>query len=293
MKTCTKCKQTKDLSEYYSDKRASDGKASMCKVCNLSYRTKNVGKNAHLKEIPDEPEGMRFCVACKTMKTLVDFDTETHTKKGKTTTHYRRHCRICRASEVAEYNKEHPEISRAAKAKWLLDNPAYHTNYRAKNLSELLRKARDRYRADPVKANLQVANARRKKPEHYKMLNRNKTHNRRVAMAGLPKGFKQKDWVKCLAYFGNRCAVCGQEPDRNILIAMDHWIPINNPNSPGHVPTNVVPLCHARYKHHNPDHKCCNNSKGAKNPVEWLQDKYPLEAQAILDRIQTYFDLLS
>lgn len=33
-KKCTRCITVKPLSDYYSDKRASDGKASQCKACN-------------------------------------------------------------------------------------------------------------------------------------------------------------------------------------------------------------------------------------------------------------------
>jgi hypothetical protein len=50
-KICSKCKQEKDLSEFYNDKRAEDGKYSACKKCadkwkerNLDYRKKYVKK---------------------------------------------------------------------------------------------------------------------------------------------------------------------------------------------------------------------------------------------------------
>ena len=33
MKTCTKCKEKKDLSEYYADKRNKDGRQARCKLC--------------------------------------------------------------------------------------------------------------------------------------------------------------------------------------------------------------------------------------------------------------------
>ncbi len=32
-KTCTKCKQEKELAEFYKDKKAKDGKRFSCKVC--------------------------------------------------------------------------------------------------------------------------------------------------------------------------------------------------------------------------------------------------------------------
>lgn len=38
-KNCSKCKIQKDLLEFYSDKRASDGKQSQCKACYSAYQT--------------------------------------------------------------------------------------------------------------------------------------------------------------------------------------------------------------------------------------------------------------
>jgi hypothetical protein len=40
MKTCTVCKETKDISEYHNNKRTKDGKAYRCKSCDASARKK-------------------------------------------------------------------------------------------------------------------------------------------------------------------------------------------------------------------------------------------------------------
>jgi len=40
MKTCTVCKETKDLSHYYNNKRTKDGKSYRCKQCDTAARKK-------------------------------------------------------------------------------------------------------------------------------------------------------------------------------------------------------------------------------------------------------------
>ena len=41
MKTCSKCKSEKDITEFSNDKNSSDGKASQCKLCRKNYRDNN------------------------------------------------------------------------------------------------------------------------------------------------------------------------------------------------------------------------------------------------------------
>lgn len=45
MKTCTKCGQGKPLTEFYTDKRISDGRKSRCKECLLEKRKQNYQDN--------------------------------------------------------------------------------------------------------------------------------------------------------------------------------------------------------------------------------------------------------
>jgi len=43
-KTCTKCSEEKPLDDYYSDKRAKDGKQSCCKICHNAKQRSEQGK---------------------------------------------------------------------------------------------------------------------------------------------------------------------------------------------------------------------------------------------------------
>jgi len=45
MKTCTKCKQEKPLSEYHNIKRYKNGKLAICKICHSKYCAANYDKH--------------------------------------------------------------------------------------------------------------------------------------------------------------------------------------------------------------------------------------------------------
>jgi hypothetical protein len=111
---------------------------------------------------------------------------------------------------------------------------------------------------------------------------------RRAREKGLPDNFTKNDWQLAVDYFYGCCAICGRQ--LNDLLSThkayaDHWIPLKNPNCPGTIPTNIVPLCGGN--------DGCNSSKGSKDPVVWLTDRYgKRKANTILKRIQEYFDTL-
>ena len=48
MKACSKCGQVKLLTEFYGDKRASDGKCAQCKVC------RNAAIQSYQKQNPEK-----------------------------------------------------------------------------------------------------------------------------------------------------------------------------------------------------------------------------------------------
>ena len=100
--------------------------------------------------------------------------------------------------------------------------------------------------------------------------------------------YSKQDWEYAMAYFHGCCAVCGRQLNDlfgDHTAAMDHWIPLSSPDCPGTIPENIVPLCHGL--------NGCNNSKGAKDPYQWVLEKFsPREAKNILNRIAQYFSSL-
>jgi ribosomal protein S27AE len=103
-----------------------------------------------------------------------------------------------------------------------------------------------------------------------------------VRKRGLPHEFGERDWRRCLDYWGHKCAVCERPRGLWHTLAADHWIPLTASECPGTVPTNIVPLCHGEGG--------CNNSKGKKSPGEWLEAR--LGPQAAFQKqlqIDAYF----
>lgn len=108
-------------------------------------------------------------------------------------------------------------------------------------------------------------------------------HRRSARLRDLPTTFTANDWQRAVGYFDGKCAVCGRPPGLWHTLAADHWIPLTNPECPGTVPWNIVPLCHQL--------DGCNNHKGAKDPLEWLVEKLgEKEAVKVMERITAYFE---
>jgi len=109
---------------------------------------------------------------------------------------------------------------------------------------------------------------------------------RRARKRGLPDTFTQEQWHFALTYFDHSCAVCGNQEGFFWTLAMDHWIPMANPDCPGTIATNIVPLCHGQGG--------CNNSKCNKDPHAWLLKKYGKAKTAKIEaRIAAYFALVA
>jgi hypothetical protein len=99
----------------------------------------------------------------------------------------------------------------------------------------------------------------------------------------LPNTFTTQQWRTALDYWDHRCAVCERPRGLWHTVAADHWVPLTAPDCPGTMPTNIVPLCHGA--------DGCNNSKGAKRPEVWLQQKLgKRRGNKKLAQINSYFD---
>lgn len=109
---------------------------------------------------------------------------------------------------------------------------------------------------------------------------------RETLVRSLPYDFTPDMWQRALDYFNGVCPACGRQFvdlfDERTAHA-DHWIPLSSPDCPGTVPTNIIPLCGGI--------DGCNQSKGYKDPIEWLTWKFgKRRAREILKRIEAYFE---
>lgn len=189
-----------------------------------------------------------------------------------------RNANIERAREITrEYHRTHKEEDWEQARRWHAAHPDYHREqanlYYWRHRDRHLAYNKERYRKHPEKFRL------------YSVLRKSRVRN-------MPTAFTRKDWRYALAYFDNRCAVCGRSEDMWTKLAADHWIPVTSPHCPGTIPTNIVPLCHAM-----PGVPagvpCCNQSKFNHEPLDWLQKRFgKREAERIAKRVQEYFETI-
>lgn len=85
MKRCTKCKVTKDESEFYKDSRNKSNLVSHCKACVLARQ-----KGRPSKKYPVKTTGTKTCKDCKETKDINLFSVNRTRKTGRE--HY---CKLC------------------------------------------------------------------------------------------------------------------------------------------------------------------------------------------------------
>ncbi len=104
----------------------------------------------------------------------------------------------------------------------------------------------------------------------------------RARLRSLPKVYTIEQRRRAMEYWNGCCAVCGRPPGLWHTVALDHWIPLSNPDCPGTVASNMIPLCHGN--------DGCNNHKHAKDPVLWLRERMGRRRAARkLEEIQYFF----
>lgn len=213
---------------------------------------------------------------CDNPQPIEGFRHNKNTKDGRES-----RCKTCRSKEFSDYYYSNIEYNRQRVIDHYWLNP------------ELKReKRRKAYVRNAPKEREQAKSRARKNPQvnkQWKINNPDKTtamkQRRRARKNNLPDCLNSLDWRGALDYFGGFCAVCGRPPGLWHTLAMDHWIPLSNPECPGTIPTNIVPLCHGV--------DGCNNSKQNKPPEQWLIQRFgERKTKKILRRIHDYFDSL-
>lgn len=234
-------------------------------------------------------------------------------KRASDRDYYSRH-----KQKIAEYKHEYAKVNHdkenARKRKWEADNKdhvrelkargreknrvhlrEYHREWSSRNKDKVSGYGHRRYWRD-----VEVTRA---KMREYNFKNQEKTrergrrtarrqaekgnvkvnmHRRRARKLGLQDTFTHEEWLQCLSYFGNCCAVCGRPQGLWHTLAADHWIPLASKICPGTTSLNIIPLCHGI--------NGCNNSKGSKSPNDWLVTQFGnRKAKQILSRIEAYF----
>ncbi len=189
----------------------------------------------------------------------------------------RPNCKPCERDRTAQLRKDNPEKYRQK------DREYGERNREKRRLAEQKRR-----RENPEYGREYSREYGKKHPQSV----RRNSLKYRTRKRGLPFAFTVAEKRRMFEYWGDCCAVCGRRADFWTVIAVDHWIAVNDmrPDNPGSVPINMLPLCHAR-KDTPQGEPCCNNSKHDRDPIEWLIDRFGVQkSKAILKRINAYFE---
>lgn len=267
-KQCCRCgRKLPGTREYfYADKRATDGLYGHCKDCHNEQGRKRYTGDQREKVLASQRQYRR----------------EFPDVRKETLRRYAEKNRESILSKRRDYDNS--DKGKAAKKRWIAANPEKRkeiaNRYARKNdtKEKRYRNEKRRKEKDPVKFKEQksASDLRRKEKRNINW------QSREARKRSLPTDFTIQDWQFALDYFGGCCAVCGK-PLFGLFHrpAMDHWIPVSDPNCPGNIPTNIAPLCDGN--------DGCNQSKNAHDPEQWLQKKFPKQAKAILARIHEFF----
>ena len=221
-----------------------------------------------------------WCRACCNEDNKVQYHKKLEQNRQRALDYRNAHLEQSRET-TREYHRTHKDRERETNKAWRERHPEY--NGYNKELS------RKRYRDNRE----QILAADKLRRRNNPLPTQIASFRRKSRHKGLPLQFTVSDWRRALDYFEHRCAVCGRQADMWTFLARDHWIPITNTACPGTIPTNIVPLCHA--KAGTPTGTpCCNQSKFNHHPMEWLIDRFgSRRANEIARRIEQYFASIS
>jgi hypothetical protein len=109
---CSKCKQEKNVSEFYRNKSSSSGYRSQCKECQFGYKPKA------RKQVPDDlPTDMKWCIICESVKHKSEFS-----KHDSTRDRLQTHCSECQKQHAKDWYQNNKERHIASGKKWKENN---------------------------------------------------------------------------------------------------------------------------------------------------------------------------
>lgn len=264
IKACTHCgNEYPATNEYFVLRKDSKhGLTSWCKVCiaerSIQMRLRKGGKRAQYVQRKD---GLKQCTKCQEWlpETSEYFNRNKRVLGGMASW-----CKSCSKEYNVQRRINNPEKVKAEKRAEYQRNKSRYKVWG------------ERYYQENRVKRIEYARRQPRNP----MGDLIRLHRRLARKRELPDNFTEVEWIACLEYFNYQCAVCGCK-DRPIQ--MDHWIPLNDPDCPGTVAKNIVPLCGQT--------DGCNQSKNRKRPNVWLAKHYgEKETKRIMNEIERYFE---
>jgi 5-methylcytosine-specific restriction endonuclease McrA len=237
-KRCTKCGVMMGYEFFYTSRKEKDGHVSRCKKC--------VSDNQKIKRL-ENPEAIRERERRSSIKNAEKIKVRHHSESNKLREkerHLRRYAfeseKIC--IKVREYRKNNPEKCKASWLAWYMDNKAL--------VIQLSKKWKE---ANPEKVKLSNLKYRLDNPEKHKAQKQNRRARERNA-----GGILVPEQIKILVKNqNNKCACCRNELNK---YHVDHIVPLALDGSNDIL--NIQILC-----------PTCNLSKGAKDPIQFMQSR--------------------
>jgi len=286
LKRCTQCGEAKPATTeyFYQEKRAKDGLQSACKLCFLERQAAYRQDNAEVIRLRKQEEYRRHREAY--IQRATKWQREHREENNQLARARWAANREAINARIRERNAARGDEYKAVKRKWKAANrdrineqtrQAY-----AENPESFNARSRKWQKANPEKGREKTRRYRKENPDKMRLWGRLNEQTRTARKAQLPSSFTEEDWQRALDYFDGCCAVCGRPPGLFHTIAMDHWIPLASSDCPGHIVTNVIPLCHGI--------DGCNNSKRDRDALEWAVEKFgKRKGTIVVQRVLAYF----
>ncbi len=231
-KTCTRCGQTKPLTDFNRDKSRRDGYRDRCKNCIRDYQREWLPR--YISQIQEQrqqidPPAVKRCTQCGEEKPLTDYHQTPNTVDKR-----RPICNLC----ACDYQHDHRSDPRYAEKVREYDRLKYHTmpdELRRQMHKRGHERHKKRYWNDPVFR------------EHERTRTGHKTNRRRLRKIGNGGSHTIQQWLELCVKYNHRCLCCGQR----LPLTRDHIVPVES----GGIDDieNIQPLC-----------RSCNSAKGAR-----------------------------
>jgi len=210
---------------------------------------------------------LKRCIDCKQSKPVSEFNLNQWL------------CRPCQSERYRKWRTENHEYHAERNRKWGQANKgliaARNKLFRERNPEKIAARKREYHAKNAGYVRAKVEAWRKANPDKR----RAQIEKRRTLKCGLPCDWTDADIRFGLDFWSNACAACRTPFGLIATPQWDHWIPIANPNCPGTIITNMVPLC-----------LFCNSTKGERPAAKWLKERFNGTADKILRRVAKYFE---
>lgn len=271
LKACSICHEVKAFEHFYKMSAGVTGYKSACKAC---YAESMGWEHMPRKQFPPAPEGFKYCTKCDKLLPVSGYYTGSARTDNLTSW-----CKECSLIDAEKWRRKYgwkPRVINEIDEDGLLrcreckkKKPANDTYFIRHNGT------RSRF-----STRCKVCEKKWRQTNGFRFRSQKVVHaaRRRARILGLADNFSETDWNRCLDWWDNCCAYCGEPKDLFRRLFQDHVVPVVSGGA--YVPDNIIPAC-----------QTCNTSKGKRELQDWASWKFgERKAKKILARIEAYFE---